>query len=205
MVLYWLNSENRLRVGHGRGLKCSDSKQLGCLIRPWLEFPGLLFFQAFLTTPIRCRSIGAGGDLDGHTKHETRTLHGANDQNELWPFTSLSSIFLAYLPSQIAPKTMSAIAKRSLLVVLCAQVCTALYAAKGSPCAVSCNSTGGSWVTDLVCSTDDFASTTKGQTLQSCLECTVDSTYVNSSYTDGNSDQFWMLCKSRCRMEIRTC
>ncbi|KAK5084837.1 hypothetical protein LTR70_007773 [Exophiala xenobiotica] len=88
---------------------------------------------------------------------------------------------------------MSAIAKRSLLVVLCAQVCTALYAAKGSPCAVSCNSTGGSWVTDLVCSTDDFASTTKGQTLQSCLECTVDSTYVNSSYTDGNSDQFWML------------
>lgn len=96
---------------------------------------------------------------------------------------------------------MSAVTKRILLAILCAQTCTALYAAKGSPCSAVCNSTSGSWWTDLVCSTDDYTSTTTGQTLQSCLECTVDSTYVNSSYTDGNSDQFWTLCKSGCHVE----
>ena len=104
-----------------------------------------------------------------------------------------------FLPTRSASETMSALLKPILLAVLCAQTCTALYVAHGTPCSANCNSTGGSWWTDLVCSTDDFASTTKGRTLQSCLECTIDSTYINSSYTDGNSDQFWTLCRSSCQ------
>lgn len=80
-----------------------------------------------------------------------------------------------------------------VLVVFYAQTCFSLYLAKGSPCSSKCNITGGTFWPDLVCSDDDFANTPKGQTLESCLGCTVDSTFINSSYTDGNSDQFWLL------------
>ena len=80
-----------------------------------------------------------------------------------------------------------------ILAALCTRVCLSLYVAKGSPCSTKCNSTGGTYWPDLVCSDDDFSTTPKGQTLQSCLECTVGSLYINSSYTDGNSDQFWAL------------
>ena len=83
----------------------------------------------------------------------------------------------------------------TLSLMSCGHV-SALYVADGSPCSTACNSTGGTFWPDLVCSTSDFANTVQGRTLESCLNCTIKSTYINSSYTNGNSDQFWTLCKS---------
>lgn len=76
-----------------------------------------------------------------------------------------------------------------LLSLVVTRVC-ALIVTAGSPCAATCNSKNGTYWPDLVCSDNDFSSTTKGQLLKQCLQCESQSLYVNGT----RSDQYWFVC-----------
>ena len=71
---------------------------------------------------------------------------------------------------------------------------TSLEALSNSPCAVQCgnvlSSTSGG---DIVCQDGDFASTTAGQTFQSCISCQLGSNYVDP--VSRQTDLQWALCE----------
>lgn len=85
-------------------------------------------------------------------------------------------------------------------LLLLPTVSFALYAPKGSPCAVECATKSANFTGtgDLVCQDTAYSDDSKGITLKSCISCLSKSDYVNSSSpTNGNSDQWWYLCTLR--------
>lgn len=154
-----------------------------CVLQPNLF--GFLSHPSRIWLPILCTTIWQRGVSLCFRKDLTiyASIH----------FSALS--YLGDFDSKLWP-SMLTIAAIILLIIQQIQPSYALYVANGSPCSSTCNSTTGTYYTNLVCSTDDFESTAKGQLLKSCLECIIDSKYINSSYTDGNTDEYWALCKS---------
>lgn len=71
----------------------------------------------------------------------------------------------------------------------------ALRGNSGSPCASTCEEpTSNTTVSDIVCRDTDYNSTEAGTTFVDCVECQLESTYVDRE--NGASDVQWGLCMS---------
>lgn len=78
----------------------------------------------------------------------------------------------------------------TFLFLLVSQV-RALSAILGSPCYDTCNGSSAATSSDIVCTDNSFANTTKGQLLENCLTCLHGSSYKSGSLTDS----ILFLCK----------
>ncbi|KAL4782463.1 hypothetical protein BJX76DRAFT_290349 [Aspergillus varians] len=86
-------------------------------------------------------------------------------------------------------------ASRWVVLVLLGQLAFSLRTTPGSPCASTCSPTNDTLPSEIVCLDSDYASTDAGRKFQGCVECQLQSTFVDD--VSRQSDIEWGLYNLR--------